>query len=574
MSMAPGRGRADTASWLVPGIGALLALILVGAPLAMLVFAAFRGPSDYLPFEPGAHFTLDNVRDLFSDPVLLTRILPDTLIFVAGTVSLTTLTAFTLAWLIERTDLPARNLWFALIVFPLLIPIPVAAIAWIMLFGPNAGWANQAIRALFGLSGAGPLNIFSMGGLIVCQSFVTAPFVFLQVSATLRGMSPALEEAAVMSGATPLRTFWRITAPVLLPGLLAPLILVTLVTFEQFELPLIIGLPARLNIFAYRIYTDLNPPSGLPNYGAACAISLPFLFLGVASLLLYNRAIRHAGRFVTVTGKGFSPRRLPLGRWKAPALTLLALYFSFGALLPAATLIWTSLFGYTPPGTAALTDMSLASYRTFLGNGVFWRAVFNTFFVALLSALIVSALGGLIAWIVARSNVPGRRALDVLSFMSLGIPAVIAALAVMVLYLSLPIGLYGTIWILVIAYSYRLATATRLARARIAQISRELEEAGEMSGARWLAVQTRILLPLIAPALGSAFLIVFIIGMREFTIPFVLASQDNLVLPVLVWQLFQNGQPAPSAALGTLMILMVLPLIFLGRRLARGQSDG
>ena len=540
----------------------------------MLIYAAFRGPADFLPFEPGAHFTFENVRALFSDPVLLRRILPDTLTFVAGTVTMTTIIAFALAWLTERTDLPARNLWFTLIILPLLIPIPVIAIAWIMLFGPNAGWANQAIRAAMGMSGQGPLNIFSMGGLIVCQSFVTVPFVFLQLSATLRGMSPALEEAATMSGASVLKTFWRITLPVLRPGLLAPLILVTLVTFEQFELPLIIGLPARINIFAYRIYTELNPPSGLPNYGAACAISLPFMVLGLLALTLYNRAIRHADRFVTVTGKGFNPRRLPLGRWRIPAIVLLTLYFSFGALLPAATLLWTSLVGYTPPGVASFADVSFASYRGFLGNATFWRAVFNTFVVALSSALIVSALGGLIAWIVARSNLPGRRALDVLSFMSLGIPAVIAALAVMVLYLSLPIGIYGTIWILIIAYSYRLATATRLARARITQISREMEEAAEMSGARWLATQTRILLPLIAPALASAFLIVFIIGLREFTIPFVLASQDNLVLPVLVWQLFQNGQPAPSAALGTLMIAMVLPMIFLMRRLLRRDADG
>ena len=231
MSFQAPTHKRDLAATLVPAFGALVALILVGAPLAMLVFAAFRGPSDFLPFEPGAQFTLENVRALAVDPVFLTRILPDTLTFVGGTVALTVIIAFTLAWLIERTDLPARNLWFALIILPLLIPIPVIAIAWIMLFGPNAGWANQGLRALMGMTGQGPLNIFSMSGLIVCQSFVTAPFVFLQLSATLRGMSPALEEAATMSGATAFATFRRITLPVLLPGLLAPLILVTLVTF-------------------------------------------------------------------------------------------------------------------------------------------------------------------------------------------------------------------------------------------------------------------------------------------------------------------------------------------------------
>jgi iron(III) transport system permease protein len=143
--------------------------------------------------------------------------------------------------------------------------------------------------------------------------------------------------------------------------------------------------------------------------------------------------------------------------------------------------------------------------------------------------------------------------------MSLGIPAVIVGLGDMVLYLSLPIGIYGTIWILVVAYSYRLATTTRLAKSGLMQIHRELEEASEVSGARWLATQMRILIPLLTPALGSAFLVAFIIALREFTIPFILYSSENVVLPVMVWQLFQNGEPARSAALGVVMIGVILP---------------
>jgi iron(III) transport system permease protein len=143
---------------------------------------------------------------------------------------------------------------------------------------------------------------------------------------------------------------------------------------------------------------------------------------------------------------------------------------------------------------------------------------------------------------------------------------VIAGLAVMVLYLSLPIGLYGTIWILVIAYSYRLATATRIARASLLQIHPELEEAAQMAGAGWFAVQARVLAPLLRPALVSAFALVFIVGLREFTLPLVLYSQDNVVLSVLVWQLFQNGEPAPSAALGAVMIAAVFPMLFGLRR--------
>src|SRR5262249_53323329 len=150
--------------------------------------------------------------------------------------------------------------------------------------------------------------------------------------------------------------------------------------------------------------------------------------LGLLALTLYNRAVRHANRFVVITGKGYQHRRLPLGRWRVPALAFMTLYIAFAAALPAVTLVWTSLFGFLTPGKAALADASLAAWRSFLGNPTFWRAFLNSFLVAGLSALIVSLVGGLIAWTVARTKLPGRRALDMLSFMSLGVPSVIAGL--------------------------------------------------------------------------------------------------------------------------------------------------
>ena len=142
------------------------------------------------------------------------------------------------------------------------MPIPVLAIAWIFLMGPNAGWLNLLLRALGGFEGPGPINVFSMGGLILCQSLASVPYVFILLSAALRSMNPALEEASGTSGATPFTTFRRVTLPVLLPGLLAPLILITLITAEQFELPLMIGLPSRIIVFSYRIYFELNPAGG------------------------------------------------------------------------------------------------------------------------------------------------------------------------------------------------------------------------------------------------------------------------------------------------------------------------
>jgi iron(III) transport system permease protein len=574
-SPLPQRSTADWSARLIPALGALAAVYLIAVPLAMLIYAAFRGPADFLPFEAGAQWTFDNVRHVFTDPIMYGEIIPDTLTFVAGTVCLTTVMALAMAWLIERTDLPHRNMWFALIIFPTLVPIVVKAIAWILLLSPNAGWINHLIRSATGWSGAGPVDVFSMPGLVFCQSLSVAPFVFLQFSAALRAMNPLLEDASRVLGASTWTTLRKITFPVLLPGLLAPIILVTLITFEQFELPLIIGLPGGINVFAYRIYNELNPASGLPNYGRAAAISLPFLAMGLLALVAYNRSIRNAERFVIVTGKSPSQRRIALGGWRWPAYLFLAFYVGLAAILPALILLWTSVFGFSVPGSVPLDQASFVSYQQLFADPMLWRAVRNSFTVAILSALIVTLLGALIAWIVTRSTYPGRWLLDGLSFMSLGIPAVITGLAVMVFYLSVPIGIYGTVWILVIAYSYRLAVSTRLSRATIMQVHRELEEASAIFGASWLTTQRRILLPLIMPGLVSAFLLLFIIGMREFTIPFVLYSQDNVVMSVLIWQFFQGGEPARSAALAILMIVMVLPLVVFARRylVARGAGE-
>jgi iron(III) transport system permease protein len=379
-------------------------------------------------------------------------------------------------------------------------------------------------------------------------------------------MNPALEEAGHASGATSLQTFRRITLPVLLPGILAPFILIALITLEQFELPLIIGLPARINVFSYRIYNELNPAGGLPNYGGAAAVSLPFLMLGFLALLLYNWITRESSKYVTVTGKAYRQKRYKLGGWAIPAYLFMAAYVTFAAVLPALTLLWTSLFGFRIPGVASWADASFSAYRSLLTDPIFWRAARNTLIVATASGLIVVALAFTVAWTVTRTRMFGRRALEALTFTSLGIPSVIVAFAVMVVYLSIPVGIYGTILILVLAYCYRMATVTRIARSSLMQIHKELEEAAATSGARWVSTQFRILLPLMTPALLSGFILMFIAGLREFTIPLVLYSQENVVLSVLLWQTFQGGQPAVTAALATLIIALVLPIIFLARR--------
>jgi iron(III) transport system permease protein len=544
------------------------AVYLVLGPLSMLLAAALRGPQDLLPFEPGARWTIANLRDIYLDRSLYASIVPNTLAFTAGSVALTSVLAFALAWLVERTDLPWRNAVYAIVVCPLVVPGVVLAIVWIFLLAPNTGWINVALRALLRRDGSGPFDIFSLGGMILSQGIGLVPFMFLLLTATLRSMNPSLEEAGITAGATPWVTIRRVTLPALRPGLLAALILVTLVTLEQFETPLLIGLPARVNVFSTRIYFELNPDSNLPAYGRAAAVALPFLAAGILMLMLYNQLVRRADRYVTVTGKAFRPARFALGRWRGAAIAFVIFYVAVAAALPAFVLVWASLFGYGVPSLAELRAPSLAGYADLLAGGKLANAIRNTLLVAAGSAAIVTSIGAVVAWIVARSRMPGRRALDFISFMSLGIPSVIAALAAMLLYLTLPLGLYGTVWMLLLAYSYRLAVSTRLARASLMQLHPELEEAARMSGALWPTTLRRIVLPLMTPSLTASFVLLFLIGFREFTIPSILQSPDNTVLSVLMWQFFLEAKTEQAAAVGTVIVLLVVPVVFVLRRVA------
>ncbi|OFZ98304.1 MAG: hypothetical protein A3H35_03995 [Betaproteobacteria bacterium RIFCSPLOWO2_02_FULL_62_17] len=568
------RGRASALGLtgrIVIGIGVAIAIYLIAAPLLMLLTAALRGPQDLLPFEPGAQWTLSNLS-VYAEPGLWRTVIPNTLIFAAGAVSLTFVVAFTLAWLVERTDLPARNAVFTLVLFPLLVPGVVLAIAWSFLLAPNTGWVNLALRAMLGLQGSGPLNIFSMGGLIFAQGMAQVPFVFLLLTAALRSMNPALEEASSASGASPFTTFRKITLRVLAPGLLAPLILSALITLEQFEMPLLIGLPGRTMVFSTRIFYELNPDTDLPAYGRAAALALPFLLGGMVLLYLYNLAIRSADRFVTVTGKGFRPTRFKLGAWKWPGILLVLAYGLIAAILPAVVLLWASLFGYGAD-LPTLASIDFKSYKELFASSKFWIAVRNTFVVAGASAALVTVIGALVSWTVLRTRMRGRGVLDFISFISLGIPSVIAGLACLLLYASLPLGLYGTVMLLIVAYSYRLAVTTRLSRAALMQIHAELEEASYMSGGAWLTTLRRVVLPLLSPALLSSFLLLFIIGFREFTLPTILQSEDNVVISVIMWHFFASNRIPQAAAVGTLIIVFVAPVIFIMRRLLQRQDD-
>jgi iron(III) transport system permease protein len=389
--------------------GAGLAVYLILVPLGMLLFAAFRGPSDYLPFEPGARWTLENFR-VYAEGALYSRILPDTFVFVAGTVALTFTVAFALAWLIERTDLPGREIAFAIILFPLLVPIPVLAIAWIFLMGPECRLAQSAAAHARrpGRPGSDqrvqhgrpdPLPVACLGA--------------LRVHPAERGA--AQHEPGARGGERhvrrdPVHHLPRVTLPVLLPGLLAPLILITLITAEQFRA----AADDRAAVAHHRVQLSHlfraqsgRRPAELWRRRRGLAAVRRLRRRAADALQPHHpprRKLRH------VTGKGVSPaparaRRVARSRSCCSCCSTSAL----AAIVPALVLLWTSFFGYTLPTRATAADFSTEPYRQLFANPAFWTGLKNTALVAGASAAIVTAIGAVLGWIISRSALPGRR---------------------------------------------------------------------------------------------------------------------------------------------------------------------
>ena len=407
-----------------------------------------------------------------------------------------------------------------------------------------------------------------MGGLILGQGIGLVPFVFLLLAAALRSMNPSLEEASNVAGACPLTTFFRVTLPVLRPGMLAPLILGTLVTLEQFEMPLIIGFPAAHQRVQHAHLFRAQPrhrPAGLRarRRGRAAVPRRRH-----PALVRLQPPDPPADKLRDGHRQGLSAdalRARPLAR--SGAAVRRRSTRPSRAVLPALVLVWASLFGYAPPSLDDARPRHIAGYLDLFANASFWLAVRNTFVVAA-----GSAADRHLDRARARLDDPAQpdartRVLDFVSFLSIGIPSVIAGLAWMLLYLSLPIGIYGTVVVLVLAYSYRLAVSTRLTRAALMQIHGELEEASSVAGGAWLTTLRRVVLPLLRPSLLASFVLLFIVGFREFTLPMILQSPDNVVLSVIMWKAFRAARPRRPRRVGTIIVLLVIPVIFGMRRL-------
>jgi len=542
---------------------------LIAIPLGEMLLSSFRSGH---PVAPGP-FSLKNYRVAYTS-ALTYRMILNTLVFAAGGTAITAVIAVLFAWLLERTDMPLRNLCWSLLLIPLAMPGLLFSMAYVFLLMPTSGLVNVWLRDLLSSFGVelseGPINIYSLGGMIFLDGMRGVTTVFLMVAGAFRIMDPALEEASFAAGAKNWATLKRVTLPVLRPALFAALLYEFASSMESFEAPLVLGLPGRIYVYSTMIYVSTR--DAVPDYGLGAAFGASYFLFSLGLVYLYQRAVvRRSERFATVGGKGYRPRRIELGRWRYAALGVFILYFIFAAALPLGVLVWASLLpAYEPPSRAALARLTWDNYGLIFSEPALLRAAWNTFIIAFTTATATVMLAFAVSWLVVRARVRGSIALDGLTFASHAVPGVVIALSFIFLYLQPPLrslGLYGTIWIVVLALiAQYISFASRTTHGAVMQIHKELEEAGEAAGASRVRVLWQITFPLIRPAFIAAWIWVAAHAVRAFSVPLMLAGRTSRPLAVMLWHLWDEEQNLPAAsALGVLLIAILTVVTFSGR---------
>jgi iron(III) transport system permease protein len=536
---------------------ALLLAYLTVVPLAMLVYGSFKSSP---PGVPGA-FTLDHYATLFERPEMIRSVM-NSLIFGVGSSLLAFIGGVYLAWVTERTNMPMKKAVYGAILVPLIVPGLLTTIGWIMLFSRRSGLVNLTGREFFGFEQ--PLELYNMAGMIWVLGSDQIPLAFLLLSASFRSMDPSLEEAAVISGTGIVRTTFHITLRILLPAILAVWMISFVRAIENFEVPALIGIPSGILVFATEVYLATQKSA---NFGLASTFAVVYLAITAIGIVFYLKATKISERFTTITGKGYRPVAFDLGRWRYP-LALITLLFAFVLfILPVLIVVWSSFLPfYMPPSKEALASLTLGNYKRLLSLPVIDRAFWNSLVLGVSSATIVMFLTAIVAWIVVRSRSPLKGTLDFLAFSPIAIPGLVLGIALLWLYLTLPIPIYGTLWILLIAYVIKyLPYGMRACSTSMHQIQKELEEASEISGASWPYTFTRVLVPLLLPGFVAGWIYVITHSFRELSTSIMLYRSGTEVLSVVILELWDSGQYPELSALGMSLVVVLLAISLVAR---------
>jgi iron(III) transport system permease protein len=545
---------------------------LVVYPVAMLLLGALTGSNPVVTGYHLADLSLRTFADVLGNENVLAA-LGNSLLACAGGTAIAVAVGLAFAWIVVRTDTPCKRLIAAAGMLPLFVPPLVGGVAWSILGSPKTGLINT-IAAKAGIDLR--INLYSMSGIIFVFGMYYAPYVYMFTASALKNMDPSLEEAAEMSGANGLRTLATVTFPLILPAIVSGMLLSFVVMLGIYGIPAVLGTPARIPVLTTYIYTltAWSPPL----YSTAAAVAI--LLMVVTGVLVWaqNRVI--AGRnFTTVAGKAFRPRPLRLGPWRYLTLGLAIAYLLVVVILPSLALIVAAFRKFLfVRDVASLFDMSqysLVHFNRLLSNPQTLDALLNTLKVGLITAILGGALSFAIGYTVVRTRVPGRRLIDLVATVPVAIPGLVIGVAYLWAWIGLPGGLYGTIWILALAFVARFIPDTvKALSTSLMQIHKELEEAAFLCGRSLPSTIRTIILPLARPGIVAAMTLLFILSTRELGSSLFLYSTGSMVMSVQLLNYYEGGNMNITAAYSLIQMILLGGVIGIGHLVSRGSSAG
>jgi iron(III) transport system permease protein len=554
-------------SWLWSGllIGILSFLILY--PIATLGLGAFTQGNPVVNGIAGLSLSLENFQAVLTNANVGEAVFNSLVTCGLGTLFAVTL-GLGFSWIVVRTDTPCNWLIAGAGMLPLFVPPLVAGVAWSILGSPRSGLLNLVLAST-GLPWR--VNFYSMAGVVFVFGIYYAPYVYMFTAPALANMDPSLEEAAEVSGSSPLRTALTVTLPLIAPAIVAGMLLSFVVMLGIYGIPAALGTPANLPVLTTYIYklTSWTPPL----YNLAAAVSIILLVITAVLVALQQRLL--SGRsYTTVSGKAFRPRQLRLGAWRWVTLSIALVYVVVAIVLPLGSLLIAAFRRFLfVPKLASLFDAKAYSFLHFerlFANPLMLRSVWNTLEVGCVTAAVGGALAFAIAYGVHRTTMPGRRVIDLIATLPVAIPGLVIGVAYLWAWIGLPGGLYGTIWILALAFVARFVPDTvKALTTSLLQIHKDLEEASWVCGRGRLATILRIVVPLARPGLIASMTLLFVLAIRELGSSLFLYTNKTMIMAVLLLDYYESGNMGATAAFSVMQILLLTVLIGGAQLLAR-----
>ncbi|MRH28509.1 ABC transporter permease subunit [Microbacterium sp. SYP-A9085] len=555
-SRMPGARRARTYPYLVWPVLAVL-MILIAVPVVAMFYGAVQDGN--LGSPKGTSFSLRALVEVYLGWPYISTLL-GTVGLALAVALLSTAIGSLFAWIMSRTDVRLRKFFELTVIAPLFLSPFIGAIAWMTLGAPKSGMLNVNLRHLFGADFT-LIDVMNVPGMIFVMTMYYVPYGYLLVGAALRNMDPSLEDASYINGNGHLRTAFRVTLPLVRPAMAAAFFFIAVLSTGVFSVPGVLGGRDGFVPLAVRIYraTEVFPS----DYAVAASIGTMLFLVTIIGVFFYRRAVANAARFVTVSGRGFRPRIIKLGRWRWVVTAVLVINFIVAIVLPYIALTIVSLTPYAQTDFTKL-DLSLDNFTAVLTAPKVVEASWNTLLLGVGSPTACVVLGVLVAFITVRSGSPIRGVIDYLATIPLAIPGLVLATGMIWLYIRTPI--YGTLWILLVAHvAAYLTHASRLAANGLIQIDKSLEEASIVNGASLPRTLWRITTPLIRPSLLSAWILIFIFSVREINEAIMLYSARSNVLSVVTWDYMQNGQIRQAAVVGILQTVGLILGVLVAR---------